>query len=787
MKSEIRIHTSLLDFLNVNFNLAILCNTIILNNLKPMNYKRVILPFLFMLVICDASFSQGEQNKQLLTIDRIYDSSEFFQERMSPITWIDEGDSYVILEDGLRGNELIKYNSKTQKKSTFLAASELRNPESKSIINVEDFSLSEDGRKLLLFTNSSRVWRSNTKGDYWVYDFDTKVLSQLGKQFPSSSLMFAKFSSDHKYVGYVQGFNIYIEEFKTGAIKRLTRDGNKDIINGTFDWVYEEEFGCRDGFRWSEDSRHIAFWKLDAAGTGVFSMINNTDSIYPKVIPIQYPKVGEQPSICKIGIVDTYTGETDWVVIPDAKADNYIPAIQWMEDSKLLIQQLNRHQNHLTFWVYDITSKTISLLYEEREDTWVDIKYPDITANGWARTDMHMANKGQSILRMTENDGWRHIYAIDIESGDKELITPGTYDVASLQNSTNDGLYFMASPDNKTQRYLFHKKAKQTADEKRITPSEFEGINKYRISPNGKYAIHTHTSHKEPFSARLISLPSHKTLKTFIGNDIYKRKLSTLDLPEIEFFNVTTEEGIRIDGRMIKPVDFDPSQKYPVLFHVYGEPWGQVAQDAFVGLWNIMLSQKGYIIIDMDNRGTPVLNGSEWRKSIYRKIGVINTRDQALAAKEVLKWDFIDAERTAVWGWSGGGSMTLNLMFQHPDIYKTGIAIAAVAYQLTYDNIYQERYMGLPQENEEDFLKGSPIHYAKQLEGNLLLIHGTADDNVHYQNAEMLINELVRHNKLFDLMIYPNRSHGIWEGDNTTRHLYSMMTKYLLEHCPVND
>lgn len=746
-------------------------------------------PFLFSLcLLCVASQSNGqdEVDRSLLTIDRIYNSSEFSQERMSPITWVDGGDSYVIVEKSLRGNELVKYNSESQEKSIFLAAAKLRNPNDQKIIQIRDFSLSDDQSKLLLFTNTSRVWRSNTKGDYWVYDFETEELSQLGKDFESSSLMFAKFSKDNRYVGYVQGFNLYIEEFSTGTVTQLTHDGTQDIINGTFDWVYEEEFGCRDGFRWNDVGSKIAFWQLDASGTGVFSMINNTDSIYPQIIPVQYPKVGELPSKSKIGIIDVHTKETHWINIPGFKVDSYIPAIQWLDKSTLLIQELNRHQNHLTFWTYDLATTQMSRLYEEREETWVDLKYPDVTANGWGRTDMHMADNGRSLLRMTETDGWRHVYKINIDTGDEELITPGAYDVASLQNSAKDDLYFMASPENKTQRFLYHKKINQQEKKERITPSEFDGINKYTIAPNGKYAIHTHTSHTEPFTARLVSLPSHKVLYTFIGNSVYKQKLSGLALPEVEFFNVVTEEGIRIDGRMIKPTNFDPAKKYPVLFHVYGEPWGQVAQDAFVGLWNIMLAQKGYVIIDMDNRGTPVLNGSEWRKSIYRKIGVINTRDQALAAKEVLKWDYIDEQRTAVWGWSGGGSMTLNLLFQYPDIYKTGVAIAAVAYQLTYDNIYQERYMGLPQENEEDFLRGSPIHYADQLEGNLLLIHGTADDNVHYQNAEMLINELVRHNKLFDLMIYPNRSHGIWEGDNTTRHLYSTMTKYLLEHCPVN-
>jgi dipeptidyl-peptidase-4 len=281
-----------------------------------------------------------------------------------------------------------------------------------------------------------------------------------------------------------------------------------------------------------------------------------------------------------------------------------------------------------------------------------------------------------------------------------------------------------------------------------------------------------------------VELPKHKTIQTLIDNKDFMDKVAGLQFPEISFFKVTTEDGVEMDGRMIKPLNFDPNKKYPVLFHVYGEPWGQVALDAWTGLWNIMLAQQGYIVIDMDNRGTPCLKGSAWRKSIYRKIGVINSRDQAMAAREVIKWPFVDPDRIAVWGWSGGGSMTLNLMFRYPEIYKTGMAVAAVSNQLVYDNIYQERYMGLPQENMEDFMEGSPITYAKNLEGNLLVVHGTADDNVHYQSAELLINELIKQNKQFQVMPYPNRSHGIFEGKNTRRHLYTLLTNYLKEHTP---
>ncbi len=724
------------------------------------------------------------QDKSLLDINRIYSSVEFTQKHLEPYQWIDQGDGYIVKEKTLRGSELIRYDSQSMAKSTFLSVDQLRPTPAEKPIEIESYTLSSDQSKVLLFNNSKRVWRSNTKGDYWVYDKNTEKLSQLGAGLPASSLMFAKFSDDNESVAYVHEFNLYVEDFKSGAITQLTFDGNKDIINGTFDWVYEEEFGCRDGFRWNDSASHIAYWQLDASQTGVFYMINNTDSIYPEIVPVQYPKVGQAPSACKVGVIDMKTKETSWIDLPGKKNQNYIPAIQWMEEHVLLIQQLNRHQNHLIMWTYDLTDKSLKKIYEEKEDTWVDIKYPDVTANGWARTDMFMAGDGLSFYRMSETDGWRHIYEISPQHGTAELRTPGEYDVASVLHSGAEGIYFMASPDDPTQRYLYH--VDQAGRKTRMTPAEYAGVNRYDIAPNGKYAFHIHNSVSEPYSVRLISLPDHKKIQTIISNDIYKRQLSKLQLPDIEFFQVTTEEGIEIEGRMIKPIGFDSTMQYPVLFHVYGEPWGQVATDQFVGLYNIMMAQKGYVIIDMDNRGTPSLKGSEWRKSIYRKVGIINSRDQALAAKEVLKWPYIDAERTAVWGWSGGGSMTLNLLFRYPEIYKTGVAVAAVAYQLAYDNIYQERYMGLPSENIEDFIEGSPISQVENLAGNLLLIHGTADDNVHYQNAEMLINELVKNNKQFDLMIYPNRSHGIWEGKGTTKHLYTLLTNYIMEHCPPN-
>ena len=743
---------------------------------------RISKPFLssvFLLSLITSSIFS--QTSDLLTLERLYGSNEFFQERLQPIQWIENGAAYVTVENG---NELIRWDSESSEKSVFVPGKALQSK--RGPIFVESFTLSDDGSKVLIFSNSSRVWRSNTKGDYWVYDLTSQELKQLGSKFEPSSLMFAKFSADNEYVAYVQKFNLYKENFKTGEISQLTSDGTDKIINGTFDWAYEEEFGKRDGFSWSPDAQHIAFWQIDASKIGTFYMINNTDSVYSKPVPLQYPKVGQEPSGAKIGLIDMSSKEKIWIPVPGGEKENYLPGMQWINADLLLIQQMNRKQNLLTIWTYQPSSAKLKKIYTESEKTWVDLAYPDLSKYGWSDNSLPLVDEGKALLRMTENDGWRHIYKVDIASGTKTLITPGEYDVASFGGVTDKEVYFIASPHNATQRYLYATDLSGKSKLRRVTPEAFEGVNTYDIAPNGKVAIHNHQSTQKPLTVRLVGLPKHNILKNLVENTVYAKKLASLKTPEIKFTEVTTPEGVTMDARVIYPADFDESKKYPVLFHVYGEPWSTVATDTQVGLYNIMLAQKGYFIIDMDNRGTPTLKGSDWRKSIYRKIGVINAQDQGLAAKELLKLPYLDESRVAVWGWSGGGSMTLNLMFKFPEVYHTGMSVAAVSNQLIYDNIYQERYMGLPQENMEDFVDGSPITYAKNLEGNLLIVHGTGDDNVHYQGAEMLINELIKHNKQFQMMPYPNRSHGIYEGAGTSLHLYTLLTNYLMTHTPVN-
>ena len=425
-------------------------------------------------------------------------------------------------------------------------------------------------------------------------------------------------------------------------------------------------------------------------------------------------------------------------------------------------------------------------MYQETEETWMDILHFDITMP-WSMRDLPLLDDGKAFLLTSDKEGWRHFYKMSMDGKKETLLTPGDADIARYyQLDETDGyVYFNASPENSTQRYLYRSPLDGSGTWERLTPEGFSGVNRYDISPNCRYAIHTHSSAQLPEQSFLISLPDHQILDTLKRNDYYRSKVSQLPLSAMEFFQVTTPDSVTLDGWMITPPNFDSNLEYPVFFYVYGEPVGQTATDSwsFRHLWHHLVAQQGYVVISMDNRGTPCLKGREWRKSMYQKVGVVNARDQAMAAREIGKWDFIDSTRMAIWGWSGGANTTLSVMFKYPEVYQTGIAVAPVTNHRFYNSVYQERYMGLPQENPEAYAEGSPLTHARHLEGNLLLVHGTGDDNVHYQNSEALVNELIRHNKQFQFMAYPNRTHGIWEGENTSRHLYTLLLSYLKRHC----
>jgi dipeptidyl-peptidase-4 len=705
-------------------------------------------------------------------------SNQAAQAQRGRTHWATDGYQYY----KITGDEITELDTRDSAKKTVLITKEMLTPPGGKALSVASFTLSEDGQKALIFTNTKRVWRYNTRGDYWVYDMTAKTLKKLGKGRPESSLMFAKLSPDGTKAAYSSEHNMYTEDLATGTVKQLTFDGNKKLINGTFDWAYEEEFGCRDGFRWAPDSKSIAFWQIDASKIKNYLMLNTTDSIYPYVVPVEYPVAGENPSSCKIGVVDVTTGKTTWLNVPGDDVQHYIPRMEWGGNSdEVILEQLNRAQNNSKVYVISVAANRPKLIHEEQSDAWIDGKE---RWNGGDPIGWEWINKGKEFIWVSEKDGWRHISKID-RDGKETLITKGNYDVISLSLIDEAGgyIYFIASPDNATQKYLYKIKIKG-GEAVRVTPADEKGTNTYEISPNGKIGLHTFSNIYTPPQSEVISLPDHKHMS---GKTI-KLNLSAKNKPE--FFKVKTVDGVEMDGWMVKPTNFDSTKKYPVVFFVYSEPAGATVADAYGASNNReyvgSMADDGYIYMSLDNRGTPAPKGTAWRKSIYKNIGLVNIQDQAMGAKEILKWPFVDSTRVAVWGWSGGGSCTLNLMFQHPEIYKTGISVAAVGWQLTYDNIYQERYMGVPIDSasREVFIKGSPITYAKNLRGNLLYIHGTGDDNVHYKNAELLINELVKYNKQFQLMSFPNRSHGIFEGPGTTLFLQTLYTKYLKDHCP---
>ncbi|MFN0257710.1 S9 family peptidase [Pedobacter ureilyticus] len=702
--------------------------------------------------------------------------ANFAKAQRGGINWTKDGNSYY----QNIGGEIVTITLPKNDRKTIISRELLTPAGTSSPLRVRSFQLNDDGTKALIYTNTKRVWRQDSRGDYWVADITNNTLKQVGKGKPASSLMFAKFSPDGSKVAYVSEHNVYVEDLASGNIKALTTNGTTRMINGTFDWVYEEEFGCLDGFRWSPDSKSIAYWQIDATKIKNFLMINNTDSIYSFNVPVEYPKVGQDPSSCKIGVVDIATAKTNWLAVPGSAIQNYIPRMDWIPNTnEIILQQLNREQNESKLFVANATTGTVNEIYKETNKSWID-----------AQDQFFWLNGNKEFIYQTEKDGYNHLYRVSKDGKKETLITKGNYDIIdlSLIDEKNNTVYFMASPNNATQKYLYKTKLDGRGKLEMVTPSVLPGTHSYSISPNGLFARHSYNSSTVAPVTEWMNFATNNPLSMegSITSQLGKQQAIK---NKVEFFKVTTEDGVELDGWMKKPDNFDATKKYPVVFYVYGEPATQTAADVWGAGRNSLyagdMAKDGYIYISMDNRGAPVPKGTAWRKAIYKNIGVINIRDQAMATKKLLAtYPFMDKDRVAVHGWSGGGSSTLNLLFQYPEIYKTGIAVAAVANQLTYDNIYQERYMGTPFPTTDAYVKGSPITHAKNLQGNLLYIHGTGDDNVHYQNAEMLINELVKHKKVFQLMSYPNRTHSIGEGEGTREHLALIFTKFLKENCP---
>ncbi len=728
-----------------------------------------------------------------LTVDRIFGKEqEFKTEDWGPARWLSDSAAYTTLEVAARlrssgsetnakpAKDIVRYVAESGQRDVLVAAESLIPPGQSRPLPIEDYAWSDDGSRVLLFTNTRRVWRQETRGDYWVFDRRTQALKKLGGNAQPATLMFATFSPDGQRVAYVHQNNLYVQSLDDLRIKPLTTDGSATVINGTADWVNEEEFGLRNGLRWSPDGKYIAYWQFDTASVREFQLINYTDALYPKITSFAYPKVGETNSACRVGVVRSTGGKTRWFRPSTDPRNHYIPRMEWAKDSRrLLFQQLNRLQNTNQVLEGDARTGATQVRFTDRDDAWVEVM-----------EEMTWIDGGRRFLWLSERDGWQHLYAVSASGQGVTLLTPGEFDVIKVAGVDDQErcVYFIASPEDPTQRHLYRAPLDGSGGLVRVSPSDQPGTHSYDLSKDGRWAFHTYSRLGRPPVVELVRLPAHQVVRTVAGNAKLRDKVAALKPWSTEFFRVNLSDGPPLDAWCLKPPDFDPARKYPLLIHVYGEPAGSTVVDGWGGekyLWHGLLAQRGYVVISIDNRGTAAPRGRDWRKSIYRQIGILASADQAAATREILRTrPYLDPARVGIWGWSGGGSMSLNAIFRYPDLYQTAMAIAFVANQRFYDTIYQERYMGLPADNEAGFRDGSPITFAHQLKGHLLLAYGTGDDNCHYQNFEVLVDELIRHHKPFTSMPYPNRTHAIKEGENTARHLYETLTRYLEARLP---
>ena len=744
--------------------------------------RTAVASWVLLLVVCRISALGDDATTNeipRLSIESIYDKNEFEAKGYSG-TWTADSSGYyrTIESNGTKGGQdivLIQPESGTT--NILVAAQDLIPPGESSPLSIAGYSFSTNRSQVLIFTNTKRVWRHHDRGDYWVLDRSSLELKRLGVQAPPSSLLHAKFSPDGRHVGYVRDRHLYVEDWRNGTVRALTTSTNENWIHGAFDWAYEEEFEMRDGWRWSPDGQSIVFWQMDTSGVRRFPLMDHVSGLYPEIHWIPYPKTGEINPAARVGVVSVESGPITWLQIPGDPRNHYIHSVEWPKNgSGILVQQLNRLQNTNRVFVAHPGTGEVLELFRESDPAWVDVR----TRNPWA-------GGSDRFPWLSERDGWNRLYAVRQDNGQWQALFSDPMDVVDLNQfceATGD-LYFIASPNDATQRYLYRTSIQGKTPE-RITPADQPGTHGYEISPDGRWAIHAWSSLGKPPEVELVRLPDHSTVRRLEDNQKLKDKLAKLDLPPAEFFRVPVAPDWEVDAYCLKPPQFDPTRRYPVIVFVYGEPAGQTVTDRWqgpTGLWHRMLASEGCVVLSFDNRGTPAPRGRSWRKSIYRQIGILAPADQAAALRQTLQSrPYLDRNRVGIWGWSGGGSMTLNAMLKYPDLYKSGIAVAAVPNMRLYDTIYQERYMGLPEDNVDGYRNGSPLHFAHQLEGHLLLVHGTGDDNVHYQGAEALIDRFVHHDKPFEMLTYPNRSHSIGEGQNTTVHLRKAMLRFWKRH-----
>ncbi len=761
--------------------------------------------FLFLLLAAFALPSQAqESNPPALTLEDIHASGAFYPKSFQGGRWAEEGPVITYTEEAEGSSadsggvtHLMRYNLETDERERLINGSALRAEDVGRLITIEGYQYSQDKSKVLLYTDSERVWRYNTKGYYYVYDLDSGDLTPIDAR-EKGHQMFAKFNPAGDEVAFVRARNLFAKNLSTGEVTPLTSDGEEGtIINGTFDWVYEEEFGLRDGFSWSPDGRYIAFYKLDESKTREFAMTDFTTR-YPSYERFRYPKAGEANSEIKIGVInmqgegaepeiryfDTGTWSDDYEGGDDQE---YLTTMDWTPEidggHKVRMFRLNRDQNRLELLYGDPATLDLEIVLEEEEDTYIDVESEKIT----------YLDGGEHFVFASETDGYNHLYLYTSAGEPAGRITAGEWEVTDFHgiDTAENAAYVTGTKESSMERHLYRVPFEMGAEEaapgtpEKIT--EGAGWHDVNMAPDEGYYIDTYSSATQPPVVTLHRADGEQ-LVVLESNEALIEKLARYDLPEPEFTTVPGADGTSLNAYVIKPRGSEEGQAYPTLMYVYGGPGAQTVTNQWGGpreLWHRYLAaEHGVVVASVDNRGTGG-RGKAFQDVPYKRLGIPETEDQIAAAKHLRALPYVDEDRLGIWGWSYGGYMTLLAMLYDdgPDVFDVGISVAPVTDWRFYDTIYTERYMSTPEKNESGYEEGAPLKYADRLkEGqDLLLIHGDFDDNVHVQNSMQMAQALQEANKQFDFMLYPGKNHGIYGGP-TRLNLFTKMTDYLQEN-----
>lgn len=698
-----------------------------------------------------------------LTVHTIFGSREFASALVA-LRWMGDGRSYSTIEPDASGNtDLYRVDAASGKKDLLVRGADLVPPGASKPIRIESYQFSADGSRLLIFTNSARVWRQNTKGTFYVWDFAAQRLIPVSAT--PGYQQFAKFSPDGRLVGFVRTNNINVTDLASGVETALTADGGANIINGTSDWVYEEELDLRDAFRWSPDGTRIAFWRLDQTAIRPFYLIDD-DSLYPELGPVRYPKAGTPNSEVRIGVVEVVSGRTSWIDLGPDK-DIYVAAMDFAASpDEVWLTRLNRRQNRLDLMLADARTGASRVIMTDTDSAWVEAGAPM-----WI-------DGGRRFLFRSERDGYAQLFLYTRDGTLVRKVTAGDWDVLGVFGVDEQAqvVYFTGAMDGPLTRPLLRIGLDGT-DLARISTEQ--GTHDVEFDPTFTLYVDRYSRAGVP-PVETLRRSSGALVRTIADNHTLAGKLAALRLRPPGFLKIRTSDGVELNAWLIKPKNFDAARRYPVLMYVYGGPGDQQVTDGWRGeryLWHQMMAQQGYLIACVDNRGTGG-RGAKFKKITYLHLGRDESADQIAAARYLGTLRYVDSRRIGIWGWSYGGYMSSLSMFRGGGVFKAALAVAPVTDWRYYDTIYTERYMRTPQENPVGYDESAPLTYADRLQGNFLLVHGTGDDNVHFQNSVRLVERLEQANRQFDMRIYPSKTHSL-SGGNTGENLYGLFTEWI--------